>query len=366
MADQTTRRRLLKLVPGGLLAAAAPVIGRSQTFPRAGEFVRFADPTTETPVVRLTSPAYRNLLPAPNNRFLLSRARTLFFSSDRVNGRLSPCELDLKTGSIRLLLETSALDPASLAVDAAGRSLYFLEEGALSETPVNSRREKRRPEVLVRNVSSFGLGSTRGELFYIADGALHQFKKEGGSVLAEGAQGPCLVRPGGRGGCLFCRRDSGVEREFWYAPLNEPTKPVKLVTGRVSHPYWSADGNSVLFLRDLPQNQVFVATICEVQLESAAERCLAKTSQFAAFDPNGNDSVFVGASGSKAQPNVVLLLRATGRELTLCEHRASNANEVQPVFSPDSRRVFFQSDREGRSAIYAVNVERLVEPTGDS
>ena len=33
-----------------------------------------------------------------------------------------------------------------------------------------------------------------------------------------------------------------------------------------------------------------------------------------------------------------------------------------PVFSPDARRVYFQSDREGKPAIYSVNVEQLVEP----
>jgi oligogalacturonide lyase len=54
------------------------------------------------------------------------------------------------------------------------------------------------------------------------------------------------------------------------------------------------------------------------------------------------------------------------RELTLCEHRASNPSAVSPVFSPDSRRVYFQSDHEGKSALYSVNVEKLVEPTPES
>jgi oligogalacturonide lyase len=97
--------------------------------------------------------------------------------------------------------------------------------------------------------------------------------------------------------------------------------------------------------------------------ETCAEQLVANTSQFASFSPNADGSVFVGASRSKAQPSIVLLLRASRRELTLCEHGSKNAAKVSPVFSPDSRRVYFQSEREGKSAIYSVNVESLIEST---
>ena len=60
---------------------------------------------------------------------------------------------------------------------------------------------------------------------------------------------------------------------------------------------------------------------------------------------------------------MLLLLRITRREFTLCEHKAANPETVAPVFSPDSRRVIFQSDRDGHPAIYSVHVDRLVEPT---
>jgi len=53
----------------------------------------------------------------------------------------------------------------------------------------------------------------------------------------------------------------------------------------------------------------------------------------------------------------------THREFTLCEHKASNPETVAPVFSPDSQRVLFQSDRDGHPAIYSVHVDKLVEPT---
>jgi len=58
-----------------------------------------------------------------------------------------------------------------------------------------------------------------------------------------------------------------------------------------------------------------------------------------------------------------LLVRSVKRELTLCEHRASNPAETNPVFSPNSQRIFFQSDRDGKMAIYAMAVDRLVSET---
>ncbi len=294
-----------------------------------------------------------------------AKSHLLFFSSDRISGHLQPAQIDLRTGSFRPIAQAHDLDPASLSIDVTGKSLFFLDGPVLIEASVNSRREPRPGNALAKNVTAFALGNTRSELFFISEGKLHQLKRDGSPVLAEACEAPCLVRPGGRG-CLFCRRSPSGETQYWYAPADAQSKPVQLASGAISNPYWSSDGSTLLFLRAVPQNQVTVATICEVDVQTKSERCPAKTSQFVSFAPNRNDSVLVGASGSKAQPAIVLLLLLTGRELTLCEHRASLPSEAQPAFSPDSRRIFFESDREGKPTIYAVNVDRLVEPTGDS
>jgi oligogalacturonide lyase len=39
---------------------------------------------------------------------------------------------------------------------------------------------------------------------------------------------------------------------------------------------------------------------------------------------------------------------------------------VKPTFSPDNRRLYFQSDREGKFAIYSMNLEAIVEPNSRS
>jgi oligogalacturonide lyase len=71
----------------------------------------------------------------------------------------------------------------------------------------------------------------------------------------------------------------------------------------------------------------------------------------------------VGASGSKASPYMLLLVRSVKRELTLCQHRASDPRQVTAFFSPNSQRVVFQSDRDGKMALYSIAVDRLVEET---
>jgi oligogalacturonide lyase len=61
---------------------------------------------------------------------------------------------------------------------------------------------------------------------------------------------------------------------------------------------------------------------------------------------------------------VLLLLRVTQRERTLCEHKASHPEMVSPRFAPDAQRIYFQSDRHGKPALYSMHVEHLVEKIG--
>ena len=90
---------------------------------------------------------------------------------------------------------------------------------------------------------------------------------------------------------------------------------------------------------------------------------VADTTQYVAFERNADASVFVGASGSKASPHVLLLVRSVKREFTLCEHRSSDPRLVSPVFAPNSQNVFFGSDQHGKPAIYSMAVEKLVSAT---
>ncbi|HEX3681398.1 MAG TPA: hypothetical protein VHU83_02570 [Bryobacteraceae bacterium] len=348
-----TRRALLGLLPAGLIADTGR---KARPLPRVGEFVPFADPTTEARVVRLTNPASTSWLPAPANRFVSVKDRFLVFSSDRT-GRAAPFQLDLHAGLPHQLGETSALAPLSLCLDEKQKTLFLLDGGALKEITMANRKVR----TVAEDVDAFA-SAPGGEFVVVRRKRLELLNA--GRAVADEAGSLCLMRPGGDG-CLFVREEAPEAREYWFTLLAAQNRPVLLAKGRISYPFWSPDGKSLLFLRDVPGTGGFLSEIHEVAADSGAERCVAPTSQFAAFAPNGDASVFVGASRSRAQPTIVLLLRSARRELTLCEHRASHPASVSPVFSPDSRRVYFESDHQGKPALYSVNVELLVEPTAN-
>ena len=363
MKLKTTRRQLLAgIVPSYLAySAAPPAPKKAQPLPKAGPFLRFADPTTETPVVGLTDPATASFLPAATNRYVSLRGRFLVFSSQQ-EGQPSAIQLDLRNGSSKTIVAAAGLAPRSLFLGHQEKSLYFLDGATLKQVGLSGKGMR----TVAEDVSSYSLSAT-GVAVVIRRGRLEQLGSALGStggLVAEGATSFCLLRPGGKG-CAFGRAGSDGQQEFWYAPLPSLLggKEVLLAKGRVSNPMWSPDGRGLFFLRDTEANGAVISDIRLSVPETGVEQQVAKTSQFAAFAVNGNGTVFVGASRSHAQPTIVLLLGTTQRELTLCEHRAKEAASVSPVFSPDSRRIYFQSDHQGRSALFSVNVENWVEPT---
>lgn len=348
---------MLIAVPSSLLVARSAPPQKSRPLPRAGEFSRFSDPVTEATVVRLTNPHTTSLLPLATNRFISSKQRFLIFSSDRT-GRACPFQLDLRTGGLHQLAETADLLPRSLCLDARERSLFFIDKSALRE--LNLANKKVR--TIADGVSAFSMGSLSPEFFVVSGERLKTL--DSSQALAEDVTSAVLASPKGEG-CIFEREISEGGREFWYVAgtAHAEKKPVLLAKGQISNPFWSPDGQSLLFLRDVESRGTLLSEIHQVIVDTGVEQRVAMTTQFAAFAPNGDATVFVGASRSRAQPNIMLLLRSVRRELTLCEHRASHPASVSPVFSPDSRRIYFQSDREGKWALYSVNVELLVEPT---
>jgi len=140
-------------------------------------------------------------------------------------------------------------------------------------------------------------------------------------------------------------------------------KPSRLkLDGDLGPAVWNPDGRSLLYLR-LNRGKGIANALFEYSLDTEKERLIGPTSQFVHFGRNADSSVFVGASGSKAQPYILIMLRVTRRELALCEHKSSDPGSVAPVFAPSSQRIYFQSDRLGKPAIFSVAVERLVEKT---
>jgi oligogalacturonide lyase len=298
------------------------------------------------------------LLPARENRFVSSREAFLVFASDRT-GDFAPFSANLKTGAISRLAETAALAPRSLALDSRGRELWLIDGTDLKI--VNLQNLKVR--TFLSGVTEFSIDSRRAPVVVRRGNRLEQLASGSKRVLAEDVSSRGILNPVGNG-CLFTREEIADEREYWFAPFSA-AKPRLLAKGKISSAYWRPDGQAVLFLRQVEHARYTASQLAEVLLDGSPERLISETAQFAAFAPNTDGSVFVGASRSKAQPDIVLLLRSTGREMVLCEHRSSTPETVTPSFSPNSQRVYFQSDHDGKSAIYSVNVERLIEKTDD-
>jgi oligogalacturonide lyase len=181
--------------------------------------------------------------------------------------------------------------------------------------------------------------------------------RRGARKIAENASGVDvpLARPG-RASALYRSGDS-----LWLAPF-DGTRQTRLKTqpGGLGPAAWSPDGRLVFYLHREPGR---AHTLRQHDPDTGEDTLVAMTSQYVAFSANRDATVFVGASESKAGPYVLLLVRSVRRELALCEHKAADPAKVAPVFTPDSQKVFFQSDRHGKPAIYSMVVDRLVEKT---
>jgi oligogalacturonide lyase len=161
---------------------------------------------------------------------------------------------------------------------------------------------------------------------------------------------------------LYGQGARGTEALWLVNQDGQQNHKLKIAAGGVADANWAADGKTVLYL-NLPADPKELNAIRECSPDAGTDKIVAKTSQYACFGFNHDASVFAGASRNAGSPTVLLMLRITRRERTLCEHRAANPAAVTPLFSPDSQRLYFQSDREGKPAIYSFHVEKLVEKT---
>ncbi|HTS65069.1 MAG TPA: oligogalacturonate lyase family protein [Candidatus Acidoferrales bacterium] len=353
-----------------LLGVSAPRLfpqsSKSAIFPSDAE--RYSDPLTELDVYRLTSPSYTSRMTAYYNRGIARNSSWMLIACDRA-GSLQPYRLDLKNGEMRELTQAADLDFATLTLTPDNRSFCFFAGRSLSIAAISGGRER--------------------ELYRIPD---EWERAPGMSVGPDGTHATFVERKGEASRMRMVTLGQGAARTVIESPfvMSHPiarpmraqilyrqgndslwlvnsdgaqSRKLKTAAGAIGSPNWSADGRTLLYL-NLPEDKRQLNNIRELAPDANTDKLLAKTSQFACFAANRDASVFAGASRN-ASPALLLLLRVTQRERTLCEHKASDPEAVSPVFSPDSQRVYFQSDRHGKLAIYSMHVERLVEKTED-
>lgn len=359
--ERKTRRMFLGLAAASEIAQAAA--GRPPAFP--SDRKRYADPTTEFDVWRLTEPAYSSYLPPFHNRPVARRGGFLVYASDR-SGSLQVMRMDLRSGDSDVLGSCAALRPYTVCLAPDERNVFYADGRIVFQLALGSRRARKLFEAVGGEIRQLQVSEDGRQLFAVevrgGSSLLRRVPVSGGasSVILQtsGRILDPLCRP--KRPFLFYRKEDG---SLWSVEMNgQQNRRLNTAPGRVLRAHFSPDSGALLYLVASPEPST-LTTIREYMLDSGADRQIAATSRFVDFSPNANASVFVGASGSIAQPTILMLVRSVRRELTLCEHRCSNPESVHAQFSPDSQRLLFQSDRHGKPAIYMMNVERLVERT---
>jgi oligogalacturonide lyase len=347
-----------------LCGLAASQLRAQQKFP--AEVKRYEDPTTDLDVYRLTDPANASTLPAYYSRSIARNSGSLLFCCDR-SGTPQAFRLDLKTGESKELTEAEDLDGSSLTLTPDNRSFCYFAGRSLYISPMAGRARPlyQVPEGWERcpgmNVGPDGTHATFAErqgdrsrlrMVTLVQGAARTV------VEVPFAMSHPIARPL-RAQILFRQGDEAL----WLVNSDGTQKrQLKLAGGRVGPANWAADGKSLLYL-NFPSDPIQITTIRECLPDNNGDSLVAKTSQYAHFGFNVPATVFVGACRSAASPTILIMLRSTRRELTLCEHKASHPEMTAPRFSPDTQRMYFQSDREGKPAIYSMHMEKFLDRT---
>jgi oligogalacturonide lyase len=341
---------------------ALPATLAAQPAHTSAEAARYGDPATEFEVIRLTDPARSSaFLPRPYARIFDRRGRNMLYLSDR-SGSLQAYTMDLRSRQSRLVSQAASMDPSTPSLTPDDRAVCFIDGN----------------EVVLASMSGAGRGRTLYRLSQPSPGTGLSVTPDGPSALvveagtrlrriplargvaATAAENPAGVRdpmPRPRRASVAYRDNDGG---LWLAHLdgsrNTQLKPQPGVLGPA---LWSPDGKTILYLHLTPKAN----TIRQIDPDTGEDQAVGSTSGYVGFSPNGDASVFVGASGSKASPYVLVMVRLVRRELALCEHKASDPTSVRPVFTPDSQRIVFQSDRHGKPALYTMTVDKLIEKT---
>jgi oligogalacturonide lyase len=344
--------------------ACLPAAAHAQP-PLLREVRKFRDAATEFEIVRLTDPARSNcFLPPTHLRPISDKGNSLLYCSDR-SGTRELYRMDLKTGESRAVPHTEGADPAATSFLPDERSICCFAGDSLITVSGSHVREICRIES----------GWTRGQGFGLAGDGNHAVfveEKDGSSRLRlatirrpavetvlqrDSRISDPMPRPR-RVGILY--RDGGG---LWLVNYDgQQNRRLKLASGRIGPTLWSSDGRTIVYIQ-IPEDRTKLHQLRECTPDTNEDKALAATSQFIGFTRNGDGSVFAGVSASKPSPHILLLLRMTRREMTVCEHRATDPSRVVVLFSPNSQRVLYQTDWQGKAAIYSVSVDRFVERT---
>ena len=360
-----TRRDFLYFAAAAAAATGTTSAATTRAFP--SELKKLVDPATEFPILRLTSPEYNASLPSSASRFISRKGNFMLHASDRSGGKAAIYKLDIKSGESTIVAEGSAVDPRFAALTPDDRGCCYADGESLFVVPLSGGKARE----LYRSAEGWhraglpaltedGIAALwpeqKDQTFRIR---LVSTMKPGATTVIESSEPVSELGPRPRRAGFLYRRGNSLWLASFDAQQNYRLKIAAAPS--FTSPQWTSDGRAILYL-SRPEPPA-LSEIREFTPDTNEDKLVAKTSQFVVFGRNPDSSVFVGASGSKASPYLFLLVRAVKRELAIAEHKATDPTTVMPVFSPNSQRVFFETDRDGHRCLYSMTVDKLVEET---
>jgi oligogalacturonide lyase len=392
------------------LAASVPLWAKDARFGKGARFqspvVKFADPLTERQMWRLTDPAALHHLPHYHHQ-IVSRNNEFLLVASEISGERQIYELRVEDGRMTQLTEGPGVHPYSATLGPRHRWFYVLQGDTLKQIEVRNQKERRIYTApagwrLTGHISA----EEQGRYVVLVE------MRAGDQV--SGFEQQFEKRPRCRLRVIESRSGKNwvaMETDHWLAyPQLQPNGsailyahegPWHKVDGRLrlvglngenprnlrpregaegpGHEFWGIDEDGIHYVYYVfyPDETGRGATVRRIVESSGKEEVVSRCTSFGWLQGNHDSSVIVGASRSLAGPNIYLLFTHLQRELTVCEHNSSrkpypiagaNAEDPssawpEPILSPDSQWIYFTSDKEGKPAIYRMNVADLVEQT---
>ena len=391
-----------------LLAASAavvrPLLGAGRGTRISAREIEFEDSLTGRKISRLTNKDVVSHLPVYYNRVLARRGNFLLIASE-VSGARQFYRCDLSRDRMTQLTEGPGIHPYSATLAPRDRAFFYLQGSELRQASSRGggdslvyRCEEGWVPTGDLNLSTDGRYATLIEMReddWVADEEELFWKKPHCRLRVTGTE---------RGSASWV----AVEEKLWLShprfrpgrtdilydhegPWGEVDGRLRLTSLRgerkkeltprkgdeqVGHAYWAADGREAFYV-SFPGSSLRGSTVAAVSPDSGESRTVSKCSGFGWMTGNPDGSAIVGASRRPSGPNIYVLFVKLQREITLCEHASSGkaypiagtdrldarAANPEPILSENSQWVYFTSDREGKPAIYRMNVEDLVEQT---
>ena len=345
---------------------AAPLVAWAETKSYPSEQRKFRDRSTEWILLRLTDPENGNSWLPPAPAAAIDRGgRSLLICSDR-SGSRQIYSYDVRSGVSQPLTDEPGIQKDLFSF--AGR------DGVLYVAGNRLNILERKPRELHRAADGWDLC---GRLAVSADGRAALVTESRGDrsrlVLAplRGRANPTTVAEldSSVRSAIFRPRSSDFvylsgEGLHFVQRGGTGRRRLPLADGTVRDVLWSADGQTLFYLHSPPGERGI--GIRQFTIADNQDRFVSSTSQFVSFSRNRDSTVFIGVSGNKGSPYLLLLVRSVKRELAIAEHGSRSADDVVAFFAPDSQSVFYHSDMQGRFAVYSIGLERFVEKTGEA